>query len=222
MNILDFTGLVRGVAIACLTAGLLVAPGLAGAQTLEESLRAALDGDLVTVQRVVERGMSPDSSDQEGNSLLMLASRTGRLPVVSYLLGRKAAVNARSRHGDTALLAASLKGHTEVAKVLLAAGAELNPQGWSPLHYAAFEGRVETIKFLLERGADKNAMAPNEFTPLMLAVRNGHEDAARALLYADPDVSYKTPSGGETALMLAVKKGAVPVIELLKRAGATE
>ena len=78
------------------------------------------------------------------------------------------------------------------------------------------------VKFLLDKGADKNAVAPNDYTPLMLAVRNGHEDAARALLYGDPDVNYKAPSTGETALALAVKKGAVPVIELLKRAGATQ
>lgn len=222
MNIKMCLGLAWRATAVCAVVAMLSAPGRAGAQTLEESLRAALEGNLVTVQRLVERGTSPDTSDQEGNSLLMLASRAGHAPVVSYLLSRKAAVNARSRYGDSALLAASLKGHTVVAKILLAAGAELNPQGWTPLHYAAFEGRVEMVKFLLDKGADKNAVAPNDYTPLMLAVRNGHEDAARALLYGDPDVNYKAPSTGETALALAVKKGAVPVIELLKRAGATQ
>ncbi len=222
MNILQFAAWARKLTAIGIASALLTTPTIGRAQTLEESLRAALDGDLATVQRLIERGTSPDTTDQDGNSLLMLAARTGQLPVVNYLLGRKAAVNARSKFGDTALLAASLKGHTEVVKALLAGGAELNPSGWSPLHYAAFEGRAETVKFLLDKGADKNAIAPNEFTPLMLAVRNGHEEAARALLYGDPDVNYKTPSAGETALMLAVKKGATPVVELLKRAGATE
>lgn len=222
MNIFRGSSVVRRLGGIGLSLVVLLAPGAANAQTLEDSLRAALEGDLVTVQRLVERGTSPDTSDQEGNSLLMLAARAGHVTVVSYLLARKATVNARSRFGDTALLAASLKGHVEVAKVLLAGGAELNPPGWTPLHYAAFEGRAEMVKFLLDKGAGKNAVAPNEYTPLMLAVRNGHEEAARALLYGDPDVNYKTRVTGETALILATKKGAASVVELLKQAGAME
>lgn len=208
---------VLSVSIAGLGAGF-----SANGQTLEESLRAALDGDLVTVQRIVERGATPDTADQEGNSLLMLAARNGHANLVTYLVSRKASVNARNRFGDTALMAAALKGHIEVAKVLVGNGAEVNSQGWAPLHYAAFENRAEMIKYLLQRGADKNAVAPNEFTPLMLAVRNGHEDAARALLYGDPDVNYKAQSTGDSALKLAVQKGYEPVVNLLKRAGAVE
>ena len=120
------------------------------------------------------------------------------------------------------LMAAALKGHVEVAKMLVGNGAEVNSPGWSALHYAAFENRPEMIKYLLERCADKNAVAPNEFMPLMLAVRNGHEDAARALLYGDPDVNYRTRSSGDSALRLAMQKGYVPVVDLLKRAGAVE
>lgn len=205
-----------------LAAAALAASGGAFGQALEDSWRAATEGDLVTLQRLIERGTAPDTTDQEGNTLLMLAARGGHVPVLSFLLSRKAAVNARSRYGDTALMAASLKGQLEAAKVLLANGAEINPPGWTPLHYAAFEGRAQMVTFLLDKGANKNAIAPNEFTPLMLAVRNGHEDAARAILYGDPDVNYKTPSTGDTALKLAEKRGLAPVVELLKRAGATE
>jgi ankyrin repeat protein len=196
--------------------------GSAGAQSLQESWRAALAGDLPTVQNLVERGTSPDTSDAEGSTLLMLAARGGHTPVVSYLISRKASVNGRNKFGDTALMAAAMGGHVETAKVLIANGAELNGSGWTPLHYAAFEGRAPMVKFLLEAGADKNAVAPNEFTPLMLAVRNGQEEAAKVLLYGDPDVNYKTRSGGETALKLAQQKGYEPVVVLLKRAGAVE
>lgn len=221
MNQFKFISCGRSVAF-CLSVAMISASLSATAQSLEDSLRAALDGDLTTVQRIVERGATPDTADQEGNSLLMLAARSGHAPVVSYLVARKATLNARNRYGDTALMAAALKGHLEVAKVLIANGADLSGPGWTPLHYAAFEGRADLVKFLLEKGADKNAVAPNEFTPLMLAVRNGHEDAARALLYGDPDVNYRTRSSGDSALRLAMQKGYVPVVNLLKRAGAVE
>ena len=159
----------------------------ANAQSLQEAWRAALEGDLTTVQNLVERGNSPDSSDAEGSTLLMFAARGGHARVVSYLIAQKASVNGRNKFGDTALMAAALGGHVEAAKVLLANGAEINGAGWTPLHYAAFEGRTAMVKFLLDNGADKNAIAPNEYTPLMLAVRNGHEEAAKALLYGDPE-----------------------------------
>ena len=198
------------------------AMSLANAQSLQDAWRAALAGDLTTIQSLVERGNSPDTSDAEGSTLLMLAARSGHAQVVAYLISQKASVNGRNKFGDTALMAAALGGHVEAGKVLLAHGAEINGAGWTPLHYAAFEGRTGLVKFLMENGADKNAIAPNEYTPLMLAVRNGHEEAARALLYGDPDVNYKTHSNGDTALKLAQQKGYEPVVILLKRAGAVE
>jgi ankyrin repeat protein len=195
--------------------------GSANAQSLEDSLRAALAGDLVALQKLLDRGTSPDTTDADGNTLLMLAARSGHLKTVEFLVERKASLSQKSRVGDTALMAASLKGEIPIAEFLLGRGAELNPAGWTPLHYAAFENRGTMISFLLAKGANKDAVAPNEFTALMLAVRGGHEDAARALLYGDPDVNYKTRSG-ETALKLATQKGYAPMVDLLKRAGAKE
>ncbi len=212
----------RRAAVIAFAAVAALGSGVVTAQSLEDTWRAALDGDLMTVQRAVERGFSVDTTDQEGNSLLMLAARSGHTPIVSYLLAQKVAVNARNRFGDSALMAAALKGHVETARALVAGGAEVNPSGWTPLHYAAFEGRAPMVRFLLEQRADKNAVAPNEFTPLMLAVRNGHEEAARALLHGDPDVNYRTSASGDSALKLALQKGYAPVVDLLKRAGAVE
>ncbi len=200
---------------------LILVPGSSFAQALEDTLRAALEGDLVTLQKLLDRGTSPDTTDAEGNTLLMLAARGGQVKVAQLLVSRKASVTQKSKVGDTALMAAALKGEIPMAAFLLEQGAELNPAGWAPLHYAAFEGRAQMITFLIGKGANKDAPAPNEFTALMLAVRGGFEDATRSMLYADPDVNYKT-HGGDTALKLASQKGYAPMVELLKRAGATE
>ncbi len=151
----------------------------------------------------------------------MLAAREGHVRVAEYLIEQKAAIGRRNKFGDTALMAACIKGKLDVVKLLVVHGGEVNSEGWTPLHYAAFEGRTEVLKYLLDKGADKNAIAPNGYTALMLAVRGRHGDAARAMLYADPNVNLKTESG-ETALKLAREKGDAALVDLLKRAGAVE
>ena len=200
---------------------LLLLPLAASPQSLEESLRAAQEGDVSTVRRLLERGNSPDTSDEFGNTLLIIASRQGYRELAVFLIGRKATVTHKNRFGDTALSMASLKGRLDVARLLLESGAEINPPGWTPLHYAAFEGHAEVVKLLLERGADKDAVAPNEYSALMLAARGHHLEAARAILHADPEVNFRSGIG-ESALKIATQKNFVPLIELLKRAGAVE
>jgi len=116
---------------------------------------------------------------------------------------------------------ASIGGHLGITKRLLAAGAQINRPGWTPLHYSAFGGNPEVVRLLLERGADKDAVAPNGYTALMLAALNGYSAAAKAILYEDPDLQHKGPAG-ESALSLARKRGDAELIELLRRAGAVE
>jgi ankyrin repeat protein len=188
----------------------------------EKMLRAVQEGDFKEVKLLLDRGMDPNTTDPKGHSILMIAARKGEAEIVSLLVSRRANVGQRSPSGDTALLMASLNGDLGIIRRLLEAGGELNPaQGWTPLHYAAFAGKAEAAKLFLERGADKDAIAPNGYTPIMLAARNGHLEAARVILYADPDVNYRTPAG-DTALRIARKRDMKELADLLVQAGAVE
>lgn len=51
----------------------------------------------------------------------------------------------------------------------------------TPLHAAARRGQIETIDWLLQRGADVNARNQNGQTPLAVAVQWKREEAARLL-----------------------------------------
>lgn len=188
---------------------------------IEYMLGAVNKGDAKGVQAWLNRGMDPNSVDPKGFTLLMLAARENHREVATVLLDRKAKINQRTAFGDTALMLACFKGHLEMARMLVARGAEVQHAGWSPIHYAAWEGRTEVIRFLLEKGADKNAIAANGYTPLMIAVYNKHLAATQALLHADVEVNVRGPKG-ETALGIALPKGEAEMIELLKRAGAVE
>jgi len=200
---------------------LLSAASTAAGQSLDKFLRAVNEGDARTVAALLSQGLDPDSADAQGNTVLMNASRLGHKDVVIVLLGR-AQVTRISAHGDTALNFAALYGHLDIVKLLVENGASVAPStGWAPLHYAAFENRSEVIKYLIGKGAKKDALAPNGYTALMLAARGGHLEAAVALLYEDADVGITGP-GGETALGIATAKDNGDMVKLLKRAGAAK
>lgn len=190
-------------------------------QSFDELMKAVEKGDAKNVASLIDRGLDPNSTDPNGNTILMLASRLGHQELVALLLARKADVARRSPAGDTALMMASLGGDLPIIRLLVVSGAALNQDGWTPLHYAAFAGHGEIARYLIERGANKNAVAPNGYTALMLAARNGQNAAARAILYEDPDLGHKGPQG-ETALSLAAQKSNAELVELLRRAGAVE
>lgn len=196
---------------------------LAGAvwgQSLDRFNQYVVQGDAKALAGLLDKGMDPDTTDSAGNTALMIASRMGHKDMVAVLIARKAHVARRSVHGDTAVNLAALNGHTEIVRMLVEAGAEVSPAtGWGPLHYAAFENRPDIVKYLIAKGANKDALAPNGYTALMLAARGGHVDAATVLLYEDADLGIKAP-GGETALSIATEKKNEEMVKLLKRAGA--
>lgn len=174
----------------------------AQANTYEDVLRAREMGDLPTVQRLLARGVAVDTTDENGNTLLMLSARDNQRKMLEWLLLQHSRVAKKNRHGDDALMLAALKGHREIVQILLLAGAEVNPSGWTALSYAAFEGWKDIVQLLLQHGAKINAQAPNGMTALMVASRNGELATVKYLLErgADPEL---TDQAGDTALQIA-------------------
>jgi ankyrin repeat protein len=65
----------------------------------------------------------------------------------------------------------------------------------TPLHHAARFGYPEVVKWLLEHGADVNAIAYNGFTPLHLAERR---DVIALILDKHPDLSIRDRTSNQT------------------------
>ena len=107
----------------------------------------------------------------------------------------------------------------DVVKLLHSKGAALNGTGWTPLHYAAFNGHTKIVKYLLENRAEIDARAPNGATALMFAARNGHFETAKLLIWEVADVNVEADSGG-TALQWATQTKNTDIAALLKQAGA--
>jgi len=87
-------------------------------------------------------------------------------------------------------------------------------------------GNSEMVEYLLNQGADPNAIAesgPNAGrSALYLSAREGHIECVTILLSAGADMNFEDPYMGETPLGVAIRKGKAEVIQILKKAGAKE
>jgi ankyrin repeat protein len=94
-------------------------------------------------------------------------------------------------------------------------------EGWTALHRAAREGRLDVMRALLELGADvedRSCAAPR-VQPLHEAVRSGGEAAVALLLAADANPNARR-DGGFTPLHDAVSGGQASVVRMLVARGA--
>ena len=99
-------------------------------------------------------------------------SRPGR-ETMEALIRHGHDVSCTDWWGRTQLQAEACEGNLERAKMLLDLGADLHSidvqSHTNALGYAARNGRVEMVKFLLEQGADKNPDVPDWARPLRYA-----------------------------------------------------
>jgi ankyrin repeat protein len=188
---------------------------------LEELLVAARGNDLERVRVMIERGMAPDTADRQGNTLLHIAAIEGHFDLAKYLLAQRARVRVRNAFGDSPLMLAALKGQLELVRLLAAHGGEINPSGWTPLHYCAWSGEADVCRLLLDLGAHVNALSANDTSPIMMAARQGHIETVQLLLERKPDLAVRNHSRA-TALSWARQYQQGEVARILENAGARE
>jgi ankyrin repeat protein len=188
---------------------------------------ACLNGDAAIIEKLIKAGADPNAPHAEGETPLMTAARTGNPDAVKVLLDHGARVNTtESWRGQSALMWASAENHPEAAKLLIARGADIDAHsgvfdysgmkakagsigmnwprgGFTPLLFAAREGAVDTVRVLLDAGANINLPDPDGSTPLLLAIINFHYDIAGVLLDRGADVNA-ADSKGRTPLYAAV------------------
>ena len=97
--------------------------------------------------------------------------------------------------GRTPLIMAAESSHEFKVELLLQHNANVNiPElsgGFSPLYVASLWGSIETVKLLLDAGADVDYQRHNGKTALHAAVEEGRKDCVVALLKAGADRKIK-------------------------------
>jgi hypothetical protein len=113
-------------------------------------------------------------------------------------------------------------GDLKAAKRWAADGAPVNgvvDMGFTPLFYAATNGRAAVTAWLLEQKADVTAQCVGRRTALHWAARNGHVEVVSMLLAAKAPLDVRDRSE-RTPLGVAMDKNQAEVVGLLKAAGA--
>jgi ankyrin repeat protein len=103
--------------------------------------------------------------------------------------------------------------------------AGLNPnapdeRGRTPLHYAAFGGKLKTLEVLIFYDADVNSRDKRGNTPYMDAILNYHPSTADVLRMHGANC-YATNNDGDTVIDIAYAKNRKGLVRYLERKGMT-
>ncbi|MFT4067563.1 ankyrin repeat domain-containing protein [Paraburkholderia sp.] len=168
----------------------------AHAAPIDSLIKSVKFDDVDGVNKLLAKGMDPNSVDNQGMPLLVIAAREKSDKVAAALLANpKTDIEIQDKAGENALMMASLVGDLNLVNLLISKDAEVNKKGWAPLHYAAANGHDDIVKVLLDHSAYVDAGSPNGTTPLMMAARGGHVSTVKLLLDNGADLMVKNQIG---------------------------
>jgi ankyrin repeat protein len=193
---------------------------------------AARRGDAAILKLLLDAGADPESANADGETALMVVARTGNTAAAQLLLKAGAKVDAReSWGGQTALIWAAAQDQPGMIRLLADNGAavdarsvvrdwgrrvtaeerpkDMNRGGMSALMFAARDGHIESVRTLLELGADPDFNDPDGSTPLIVALMNGHWDTAKLLIESGADANL-WDWWGQSPLYMAVDMNTLP------------
>jgi ankyrin repeat protein len=190
---------------------------------------SAVCGHLNVVKYLIKHGANIHTKNDE---TFRHTALYGHLDIVKYLIKNGANIHA---NGDYALRLAAINGHLNVVKYLIEgpedAKGDKRPwdEGckplvpWHPanihanndeaLRYAAANGHLDVVKYLVEKGAYIHAIYD---ATLRVSAENGHLDIVKYLIENGANIH----AGNDYALRFAVYNGHLDVVKCLIENGA--
>ena len=180
--------------------------------------------DLNTVKSLLNETTDLTAQDADGNTALHLAAVKSTEDVIEFLLDNGADRNiANDFQQSPFLLALGYTRDLNIVKLLYKNSADLTVQderGNTALHIAAARGAQDVVQFLINKGADRNALDKDGAIPFQVAIALARDFNIVQLLYNDTsDLTIRTGKGN-TALHFAAMKAAADVVTFLLDKGA--
>ncbi|MDA3626042.1 ankyrin repeat domain-containing protein [Saccharopolyspora sp. WRP15-2] len=114
-------------------------------RVVELAMDLAREGRTEQLLEFVDHGLPVNTTDEAGNSLLMLAAYHGHAGTVRALLDRDADPDLRNDRDQSPIAGALFKGEEEVVRVLREAGADLDAGTPSARAAATMFGREHLL-----------------------------------------------------------------------------
>ena len=189
-------------------------------------LQAVKLGDVDIVAKKLKQGVNVDDIQDGHYPPLFFASAKGYEHITTMLVQYGANPNKAGRGGWTPLMVAAMHGQNKNITILLDAGANLelqHIQGKSALMIGIEFDKIDTVKQLIQQGADVNARSHNTHSTgqsvLSLAVEHGNIDVVKILLAVGANGNNKK-FNSEGPLASAIEKGQKDIVALLLKHGS--
>src|SRR4029077_4561176 len=178
----------------------------------DEILESIQKGNLSRINELLETNPAlANSRAKNGVSILLLALYYGHQDIALSISSKKPVLD---------IFEASVLGKIENVRNLIQRDHSLvdsySPDGFTPVALAAYLGQKDVTEYLLEEGANVNAIAKNAtgFTPLTGAIANNHVEISKILVKRGANVNHRY-EGGVTPLMEASMNGNIELVNFL-------
>jgi uncharacterized protein len=192
------------------------------AQTSSSQIfEAVKNDDIKKVRSLLDQGANPNGYDDDSDHVLMYAALYSSIDCMKLLIEKGSDPNAKNSLDETALMW-SVHDLAKM-KLLIQHGADINAKAKSGntalLIACVGQGKYETIKLLLDKGADALAVNNRKENALIRAALFSDTATVSLLLTKGFDINALTLDS-TTALMNAVLNANKPVIFQLLEKGA--
>jgi uncharacterized protein len=173
------------------------------------------------------------------NEQMLQAALNSDLDTVEKLVSQGANINYNDAWGNSAVFSAAWEGNTKALDLFYNLGAKISFDDGNLLCNAAYNGKVDSVEWLLKNGENANFSFTNtgenalHYAISKTSEINDRAEIVKVLIAAGTDVNKKTLVGkptlcfmrdaylkGETPLHRAAAYGNVAIIKMLLDAGA--
>lgn len=187
-------------------------------------IHAVKNGDLKSIQELLNSGANVNTCDKEDNSPLHWAAYKKSYEIAELLLNHHADLHAKDQNFFTPSFYPAMSDdlpmlelfyHTD--KTILTATAFF---GGTLLHYAASDASLKVIEFLLARDLEIDARSLNKETPLEWGMYRGQVDVIDLLVQHGAKVKNIFDIWGNSVLTAAILANNTECIHALIKRGA--
>ncbi len=185
-------------------------------------MRAAADGELQTVRRLISEGADANQMIRGEGTALYLALQHSHVGIANVLLAHGADPNLGNRMDGFPLLVAIASGDEDMVRRMIEKGADVNkllPGDGSALIVASKLGYLGIVKMLVKEGANLDMGVKGDGNPLIMASKNGQLHVVKYLIGEGADVNAAVKDD-ETPLINASEQGHLAVVRYLVEQGA--